>query len=346
MATKVKPCRIQATGTPQAWYVPKYVDEDTFQWWAGWAWSWDVSWPASSTDWDLAIFDWATGKLIKDSWVSLADYQEKLTAWTNIQIQNNVISATAWSDIVYATQAEYNALLPWAASDWKHYFIYSTSGGWWQPWVNTLAYYPLTSTTTVNDQAWNYDLTNLWSVTFGINNWVDCWLFDSTTNSKLTNSSLSFSAYPTQTVSVWMYITWTDTSNYQTIYAIWSVARTWKLWSWYHYGSASDSWLALSSFYGGYEVVKNTVTIINWWHLLTNVTNGSSSVQYLDGQLYQNLTNSLSATQTGLVVWWWDSTTIERLGWCLSNLIIEDVARTAQEVSDYYNQTKWDYWIS
>ena len=127
MATKVKPCRIQATGTPQAWYVPKYVDEDTFQWWAGWAWSWDVSWPASSTDWDVAIFDWATGKLIKDSWVSLSDYQEKLTAWTNIQIQNNVISATAWSDIVYATQAEYNALLPWAASDWKHYFIYTGS---------------------------------------------------------------------------------------------------------------------------------------------------------------------------------------------------------------------------
>ena len=69
MATKVKPCRIKATGTPQAWYVPKYVDEDTFQWGTWW--------------------------------------------W--------------WSDIEYVTQAEYNALLPWAASDWKHYFIYSQS---------------------------------------------------------------------------------------------------------------------------------------------------------------------------------------------------------------------------
>lgn len=82
MATKVKPCRIQATGTPQAWYVPKYVDEDTFQWWAGWAWSWDVIWPASSTDWDVVLFDWATWKLIKDSSKKLSDYQTALSTQT------------------------------------------------------------------------------------------------------------------------------------------------------------------------------------------------------------------------------------------------------------------------
>jgi hypothetical protein len=81
MATKVKPCRIKATGTPQVWYVPKYVDEDTFQWWAWWG------------------------------------------GW--------------WSEIVYATQAEYEALLPWALTDWKHYFIYTSDSptpptpSWW-----------------------------------------------------------------------------------------------------------------------------------------------------------------------------------------------------------------------
>lgn len=32
------------------------------------AWWWDVTWPASSTDWHLAVFDWATGKIIKDWW--------------------------------------------------------------------------------------------------------------------------------------------------------------------------------------------------------------------------------------------------------------------------------------
>lgn len=31
-----------------------------------------VDWPASSTDWNIVLFDWATGKLIKDSWAALS----------------------------------------------------------------------------------------------------------------------------------------------------------------------------------------------------------------------------------------------------------------------------------
>ena len=72
MATKVKPSRIQISGTPQTWDVPMYVDQDTFQWWAGWWGGGDVTWPASSTDWNIVLFDWATGKAIKDSWVGLS----------------------------------------------------------------------------------------------------------------------------------------------------------------------------------------------------------------------------------------------------------------------------------
>ena len=39
------------------------------QWTTTWGWgggSWDVVWPSSATDWHLAVFDWATWKLIKD----------------------------------------------------------------------------------------------------------------------------------------------------------------------------------------------------------------------------------------------------------------------------------------
>ena len=32
------------------------------------SWGWDVSWPSSSVDGHLAVFDWATGKIIKDWW--------------------------------------------------------------------------------------------------------------------------------------------------------------------------------------------------------------------------------------------------------------------------------------
>ena len=37
-------------------------------------WSWDVIWPSGATDWDIAVFDNVTGKLIKDSWKKPSDY--------------------------------------------------------------------------------------------------------------------------------------------------------------------------------------------------------------------------------------------------------------------------------
>lgn len=33
--------------------------------------AWDVYWPNSSTDWNIVVFDWATGKLIKDSGLNI-----------------------------------------------------------------------------------------------------------------------------------------------------------------------------------------------------------------------------------------------------------------------------------
>jgi hypothetical protein len=42
----------------------------------------DVTWPSSSTDADIALFNWATGKIIKDSWKKLSDYQTALSTQT------------------------------------------------------------------------------------------------------------------------------------------------------------------------------------------------------------------------------------------------------------------------
>ena len=36
------------------------------------SWGWNVTWPASSTDWNVVLFDWNTWKLIKDSWANLS----------------------------------------------------------------------------------------------------------------------------------------------------------------------------------------------------------------------------------------------------------------------------------
>lgn len=332
MATKVKPCRLNVSWTPQVWNVPVYVDEDNFQWWAGWwwGWTWDVTWPNSSTDWDVVLFDWATWKLIKDSWVSLSDYQEKLTAWTNIQISaSNVISATAWSDIVYATQAEYNALLPWAASDWKHYFIYSTSGGWrFTPWVNTVAYYPFDND--ILDHSWNNkDFTGSW--------------YSFANNMITTTSDLTWPIVTPENT------TWDRTIN------MWShrmsgnyIFRSSDYWSEWHliatdWENWSRPWASLH---------------INWWKrnrpsaselpvmwdiiLMTWTKTGTTMKLYINGVLTS--TNSSLGNSTWVSQLWITKSVLS--AWTFWEIIVEDKIWTDQEISDYYDLTKSLYWIS
>ena len=45
--------------------------------------AWDVDWPNSSTDWNIVVFDWATGKAIKDSWLSIQT-TSSIPAWASI----------------------------------------------------------------------------------------------------------------------------------------------------------------------------------------------------------------------------------------------------------------------
>lgn len=213
-----------------------------------------------------------------------------------------------------------------------------------EPWANTVAYYPLTATTTINDKkptGTKYNLTNWGNVAFGTYQWVSCAYFNGTSNSKLYNTSVSFSAYPTQTVCFRVYINSTSTSVYQILHHIWTSSPNGKLWSWFKY----DTWLAISSWNSSYESVKSWN--ITWaWHLITNVTNWNSSIQYLDGWQYQIFTNSLTAAQSQLYIGSSQSSTSERLTGYESEFIVENRPRTAEEVWNYYNWTKGNYWIS
>ena len=58
-----------------------WVEYDIYA--SGWAaWTGDVTWPSSSTDADIALFEWATWKIIKDSWKKLSNYQTALSTQT------------------------------------------------------------------------------------------------------------------------------------------------------------------------------------------------------------------------------------------------------------------------
>ena len=67
--------------------------------------AWDVDWPASSVNWNIVVFDWATWKIIKDSWL-------------NIQSTNDISDIPAWAnicDVYYYNGTIY--LFTWAVRD-------------------------------------------------------------------------------------------------------------------------------------------------------------------------------------------------------------------------------------
>lgn len=285
MATKVKPCRIKATGTPQVGYVPKYVDEDTFQWWTWGGW---------------------------------------------------------WSDIEYVTQAEYEALLPWALTDNKHYFIYEES--WptppspWQPWVNTLAYYPLESD--AKDYSWNNNDGTNNGVTFS-NVWgVDCAVFTSAS----TKIWLPwFWNFTNLTVSAWV----KTTANIQ-ISSVVSIAPTSDN---KNLALSIYNWTATLSRYTwiSYNITDGTVNDWVWHHMVGTYTSTWWTKLYVDWVYIDAdaTTTSVSSSSGYTFIWWhqsWQS--MFAYVWNISNVILETAERTAQEVADYYDLTKWDYWIS
>ena len=213
------------------------------------------------------------------------------------------------------------------------------------PWENTVAYYPLTSTSTVNDLSWNNrNLTNNWTL-FGTYDWIDCAYFESQ-NSKKLYWTLPLSWNTTFTINVYVNRLWVSLSwnNWQ-IFVLWPINY-----------SNRCCWLAIadsSSEYVNYtrwRDVNSSVTNTTWvWELLTVVNNRSVVKTYRNGVEIMSNTVSLSVNNTGFTVWSFPSTFssyYQNFYWYMSELIVEDKARTAQEISDYYDLTKWDYWIS
>jgi hypothetical protein len=56
---------------------------------------WDVTWPSSSTNWHLAVFDWTTGKTIKDGGAIPTGVP---SGWSNWQFLGKVSGSVAWAN--------------------------------------------------------------------------------------------------------------------------------------------------------------------------------------------------------------------------------------------------------
>ena len=212
-----------------------------------------------------------------------------------------------------------------------HYQVYPK----WKPWANTIAYYKLESD--ANDYSWNSkNMSNSW-VTFNEYSWVNCWYFNGSWY--LSRSWSLFTWSSDFTVSAWIKPDWNwvsgkgrviytnGTASWTRIFTMWlKPISTWNLMVWWWSNDRDTSYIpAVNSW-------THCVMAHSWWTIKVYC---NWSLIYT-GSVSFNISNNISSI-------WRQVNGSDYFYWYLSNIIIENNQRTAQEVADYYNQTKWNY---
>lgn len=235
-------------------------------------------------------------------------------------------------------------------TDWETYyyriFSYSDLGGisycdavsvtpspWRQPWANTVFYFPL-SEDMLDHSGNSVSASGWWTITYQ-------WWAGALISSKIT---INYSTQPTDFTALcymknitssdiilgygniqdsWWYKWWDISCN---IYNAWqpNSLRIQCLWS-------SPTW-------------KQSFTP-TWWdtttrHLVTFVKDGTNSMWYF--YINGSLVGSQSLVWTAST---WNYFLCDGSSMYFWDVILEDKIWSAQEISDYYNQTKWDYWL-
>lgn len=205
---------------------------------------------------------------------------------------------------------------------------------WWAPWANTIAYRPLNSTSTINDMKWHwtaYNLTASWNPSY----WT-LWV-------TLTWQKLGLPSIPEQakTVCCWLKINSWNTWTYAAVYDLQiSGSILWRIWT----KSGNNVFIAQSD---KPSTKQWSLSNRDDWKrkLLCFTWDNNVCTLYINWQ-QEGTVNSWSSMPWQPIVWVMGWTINEWTQNCdISEFIIESVARTAQEVSDYYNLTKWNYWL-
>lgn len=219
----------------------------------------------------------------------------------------------------------------------------------WTPWANTVAYRPLNSTTTVNDQSGNgYNLTQTWG-SFGTYNGVDCFYNGWSTTGYFTLTS--WANIPTgntnRTILLWAYPT-----GYSSSYARYFLDYGGSSAGTAVYLSLSTAQKPNASIYST-SVTGSTNMSTSGWSLLTFTSTGNTFNLYVNGtsvwtsSSWTINTTALSSSYPLRLMRQNTSTSNNyQVRGYISEVIIENKTRTADEIADYYNQTKSNYWIS
>lgn len=244
--------------------------------------------------------------------------------------------------------------------------VYKSFKQWWQPWVNTLGYWPLTSTTTTSDESGNnLNLTNAGEAIWETVDWISCMYCNGNVSGTGYVYTTALTTPPTDiTINIrakasndwtWEYARWLFDTNFGYL-PEWNNWIRWEFYSGngYPYVLVGNWWDWCPWSFNEFDYTGVIYSAIQSRTLWTVTYDWSTH----DVAIYRNWVLATSWTISAHIptTWWTDNFTLwigwrdhavnRRWKWWISKTILESKARTAQEIADYYDQTKWDYWIS
>lgn len=217
--------------------------------------------------------------------------------------------------------------------------------GWgWQPWANTLLYLPLK--TDAIDQSWNSRATSDSWVTYTTVGWVASANF-SWGEVTITNNFID-TTIAEKTVSAWVYTNFSSANKDMYIFYSLETNKTFTalaFTSWTTYIASWIWWPNLSL-----NTPNSPYTQNQWFHIVYTCKDGTNNNKiYINWQQVAQWT--WTSTPRGYSsatfnLWTYvgcSSNNNERFNGNLSQFILEDKVRTAQEIADYFNATKSNY---
>ena len=223
----------------------------------------------------------------------------------------------------------------------------------WNPWANTLLYLPLESD--IKDYSWNNrDVsTNSWMTQSTV--WGKaCYVVGNTWWINLWTWALSWIKPSTNQFTFSLRINVSSTSSPNRCYFEWAVYNQYRLYLGREYNTKKPRFLVIKNNADNMTVMNNAAWD-NQWSLITFTINDGTVNFYINWVKDSHypitwVDNHWFGTRTSTSEQWiwlfnirdWLSSN-GAANCAVSNCIMESVARTAQEVANYYNQTKSNY---
>jgi len=213
---------------------------------------------------------------------------------------------------------------------------------WWQPWVDTIAYYPLKWD--LNDYSGNgYNAESSWgTITYPNNEYANF----SAAYARFPNGYSSGTTTDDITISLWardITPSWWEGNMFvmgQDGFGNW-----W--WAMIRTENSNNDYLAYTVTWWAAQLTSAyNVSSWVWHHFVETVSPTNREMKfYIDWVLKETVSINSSMRIDGKSAIGKVGNYSHNVNWDISEIINERKVRTDQEIADYYNQTKANYWL-